>query len=290
MIGVRRTPIQHSVSQVGIATKRRYTGDMIVRKQSGKDLVLIGQTDHSRLVGQLAAHWGNDRISAPQPYSSMVRAATFHDYGWLRYETSPLIHPETGEPYRFLQVPLGTTQLAAYQWSLDRLTEIDRYAGLIINMHRTGLWRNRYNTIAHPTGYNVGDLNPEARQFIERNEAWQEQERKSLNSNGQAAVLWTNYRLMQVWDLLGLYFCCQDPYEDYIDPVPLRYGDNEQFRLMMKPAGPGRVLFEPFPFDVKPCEIQLTIKRLTKSSFDNIDEFHRAYFQAAIEVLRFELR
>jgi len=32
---------------------------MIVRKQPNGELILIGQTDHSRLVGQLAAHWGN---------------------------------------------------------------------------------------------------------------------------------------------------------------------------------------------------------------------------------------
>ena len=276
---------------------------MIVRKHPNNDLILIGQTDHSRLVGQLASHWGNETFATPQPYSSMVRAATFHDYGWLRYETTPLIHPETGEPYQFLQVPLGTTQLASYQWSLDWLSDIDRYAGLIINMHRTGLWKNRYNTVEHPTGYNVGDLNPEARQFIERNEAWQQRERSALALNGQGAALWTNYRLMQVWDLLGLYFCCQEPCEDYIEPVPVTYSsdlnivdghrppqDEQGIRLTMKPAGPGAVVFEPFPFDVRPCEVQLTIKRLPKSSFDDIDAFHRAYFQAAIDVIRFELR
>ncbi|PYR83679.1 MAG: hypothetical protein DMG19_18475, partial [Acidobacteria bacterium] len=102
---------------------------MIVRKEGNDELILIGQTDHSRLVGQLAALWGNDTFAAPQPYASVVRAAAFHDYGWLRYETSPLLHPETGEPYQFLQVPLGTTQLEAYQWSLDWLAGIDRYAG-----------------------------------------------------------------------------------------------------------------------------------------------------------------
>jgi hypothetical protein len=262
---------------------------MIVRKQANDELILIGQTDHSRLVGQLAAHWGNDKFAVPQPYASVVRAATFHDYGWLRYETSPLLHPETGEPYSFLQVPLGTTQLASYQWSLDWLAEIDPYAGLIINMHRTGLWKNRYETIVHPTGYNVRDLNPEARQFIARNEARQEQQRSSLNSNGAAATLWTNYRLMQVWDLLGLYFCCQDPYEDYIEPVPVRYSEKEGIRLSMKPAGPGRVSVEPFPFDVKPCRVQLTMKHLPKSSFENIESFHRAYFQSATEVRSFEL-
>src|SRR5205809_7430805 len=93
-------------------------GTMIVRKEGNDELILIGQTDHSRLVGQLAAHWGNDTFAVPQPYTSMVRAATFHDYGWLRYETTPLIHPETGEHYQFLQVQLVPTQLAAYKCSL----------------------------------------------------------------------------------------------------------------------------------------------------------------------------
>lgn len=262
---------------------------MIVRKEPNNELVLIGQTDHSRLVGQLAAHWGNDTFAAPQPYGSMVRAATFHDYGWLRYEASPLIHPETGEPYQFLELPLGTIQLAAYQWSLDWMAEIDRYAGLIVNMHRTGLWNNRYGTITHPTGYNIRDLNPEAREFVRRNEAWQEQERRGFNSTVQTDALWTNYRLMQVWDLLGLYFCCQEPYEDYIDPVPVNYSDKQGIRLTMTPAGSGRVQFAPFPFDVRPCRVQLSLKRLMKNSFENVESFQRAYFQAAAEITTFEL-
>ena len=99
---------------------------MIVRRQPNNELVLIGQTDHSRLVGQLAAHWGNENFETPDPYASIVRAATFHDYGWLRYETGPLINPDTGEPYQFLQLPLGSTQLESYQWSLDWLAGIDR--------------------------------------------------------------------------------------------------------------------------------------------------------------------
>ena len=258
---------------------------MIVRKQPNNELILIGQTDHSRLVGQLAAHWGNENFAAPEPYGSMVRAATFHDYGWLRYETSPLIHPETGEPYQFLQVPLGATQLAAYQWSLDWLAGVDRYAGLIINMHRTGLWKNRYETITHPSGYNLRDLNPEVRQFIQQNEAWQEQERASWDSG----ALWTNYRLMQVWDLLGLYFCCQDPYDDYVEPVPTSYSDKKGIRLTMQPAGPNQVTFDPYPFNVRPCRVQLAFKRLPKSSFENLEAFHRSYFQAENGLFRFEL-
>ncbi len=260
-------------------------GAMIVRKQSNDELMLIGQTDHSRLVGQLAAHWGNDRYATPQPYTSMARAATFHDYGWLRYETSPLLHPETGEPYQFLQVPLRTAQLRAYQWSLDWLADIDRYSGLIINMHRTGLWKNRYGTITHPGGYNLRELTPEVHLFIERNEAWQKQERVSW----EAEALWINYRLMQVWDLLGLYFCCHEPHEDYIEPVPVSYSGNQETRLTMTPLGPYHVKVDPYPFNVRPCNVQLSFKRLREASFDDTEQFHRAYFQAESDLLRFEL-
>ena len=136
---------------------------MIVRKEPNGTLTIVAQTDHSRLVGQLAAHWGNAECAAPQPYESVVRAATYHDYGWLRYETGPLIDPDSGEPYQFLEVPLTATQLAAYQWSLDWMADIDSYSGLIVNMHRTGLWQGRYQTIKHPTGYNLKEPSPEIR-------------------------------------------------------------------------------------------------------------------------------
>src|ERR1051326_4762925 len=179
---------------------------MIVRKQANGELILIGQTDHSQLVGQLAAHWGNDDFAAPDPYTSMVRAATFHDYGWLRYETSPQLNPKTGEPYSFLELPLETAQLDSYQSSLDWMAAIDPYAGLIVSMHRTGLWKNRYDLMTQPAGYTVREVTPEMDDFIERNERWQELEMKSRDPD----KLKTNYRLMQAWDLLGLYFCCRD--------------------------------------------------------------------------------
>ena len=258
---------------------------MIVRKQNNGELILIGQTDHSRFVGQLASHWGNRVFAPPEPYDSMVRAASFHDYGWLRYETSPLVDPATGEPYAFLQLPLGTTQLAAYQWSLDWLADIDRYSGLIVNMHRTGLWKGRYGTITHPQGYNLKEIGPEVRALIERNEAWQENERKSYDSG----KVWINYQLMQVWDLLGLYFCCQEPSEDYIESVPVDYSPKNRVRLAMRPVTPGRVSFDPYPFDVPRCHVQLAFKRLPKSFFESSEAFRRAYFQAENDFMRFEL-
>jgi hypothetical protein len=261
---------------------------MIIRHDPNGGLVLVGQTDHSRFVGQLAAHWGNAEFATPAPYDSVVRAATFHDYGWLRYETSPLIHPETGEPYPFLQVPMTATQLGAYQWALDWMADIDPYSGLIVSMHRTGLWKGRYDTIKHPAWrYNLTTLSPEVQVFIAHNEAWQKRTSASLDAKGA----WTNYRLMQVWDLLGLYFCCQEPYEDFVEPVPVSYegAADDGVAMTMRPAGPRRVAFDPYPFDVRPCTVQLSYKRVARRRFENVEAFRRAWFQADVAVMEFTL-
>ncbi len=258
---------------------------MIVRKEADGTLLMIGQTEHSRLVGQLAAHWGNARFAAARPYDSVVRAAVYHDYGWLRYETSPILDEKTGETPDFRQV--GGRQLDAYQWCVDWMTGIDRYSGLLVSMHRTGLWKGRYGTIAYPDAYNPRALGPGIEDFIARHEAWQETERQTRD----AAEVWSNYRLLQVWDLLGLYFCCQEPREDRIEPVPLAPSASrtDGVRLTMNPLTPRKIAFDPYPFATRPVHVQLSSRRLSDQHYPDLDSFRRAYFQAPVELLDFEL-
>jgi hypothetical protein len=261
---------------------------MIIRKQSNGGLILIGQTDHSRLVGQLAAHWGNGDFAAPKPYDSVVRAAVYHDYGWLSYETSPIINPETGETYEFRGMPFNPRQLESYQSCIDWLGGIDPYSALIVSMHRTGLWQGRYQKITYPTAkYSPQNIRPEIWEFIKRNEAQQEQQRSGLDQN----EIWTNYSLQQVWDLLGLYFCCQDPYEEHIEPVPVSYDSSkERVKLTMKPIDERTVRFEPYPFDQRSLRVQITCKRLPTSTFKDLEDFRRSYFQAPTELITYDLK
>jgi hypothetical protein len=260
---------------------------MIVRKEAGGGMLLIGQTDHSRLVGQLAAHWGNDRFAVPDPYESVVRLATFHDFGWLRYETKPSYDAATGETPEFRKVPTTTRQLEGYAWAADWLLEDDPYAKLLVSKHRTGLWRGRYGAIKHPPHPDFKNLGAEIDAFIATSEAAQETAAGSLDARN----LWGNYRLLQVWDLLGLYFCCQDPYEEHIEPVPVTYGDDRQegVRLRMTPKGAGVVAFDPFPFDRRGCRIQLSYKRLPTATYASQAEFIAAYFKAETGLMQFEL-
>ena len=67
--------------------------------------------------------------------------------------------------------------------------------------------------------YDLHKLDPDPR-LIERNEAWQEKVLGSLDERDRAGFA-ANYRMMQVWDLLGLYFCCQEPTKTTSTPLRL---------------------------------------------------------------------
>jgi len=259
---------------------------MIVRTLTEGQTALIGQTDHSRLVGQFAAHWGNDRFAAPEPYDSVVRAATYHDFGWLDYETRPLVNLETGRPHEFRDLPFRPDQLDAYGRWLDWMTAIDPYAGLIVGQHRTGLWQGRYGSIEHPgMRYNPSGPGPEIQTFIEAQEAAQ----AKLLPDYDAAQLRVNYHLLQVWDLMGLYFCCRAPYEDYIEPVPTSYAGNGMVRLNLIPRGDWEVALDPYPFDVHPLQVQIGYKDLGGETYASQEDFRRAYFQAESKLLTYTL-
>ncbi len=57
-------------------------GPMIVQQQPDDSLIFITQSDHAKLSGIFAAHWGSDRFERPHPYESTVGAAVFHGCGW----------------------------------------------------------------------------------------------------------------------------------------------------------------------------------------------------------------
>jgi hypothetical protein len=261
---------------------------MIVRKEDDGRVLLIGQTDHSRLAGQFAAHWGNAQFATPRPYDSIARAAAFHDFGYLRYETSPNFNEETGETPNFRDVQTDATRLAEYQWCFDWLFDPDAYAATIVSMHRTGLWRGRYGAMRHPE-HKIRPQKPEVDAFVERNEA--ARAGVIAQRGWDPAELRINYRLLQTWDLLSLYFSCQAPYEDYIEPVPTSYddGEGEGVRLTLTPLGENRIAVDPFPFDCDPCRFQLPARRLPQARFSDEAAFRKAYFQAPIELLEYEL-
>ena len=258
---------------------------MIVRPQPDGSLLLITQSDHAKMSGVLAAHWGNERFARPSPYGSVVRGAVFHDCGWYRYDTGPLYDVERQTTPTFFQVPLDDVQLDAFQWGIDWLTDIDPYAGLLIGRHRTGLWRSRYGAIVHPAQAPPRPPSPGVAAFLQRNEPRQE---AAIAAFG-AQQFETNYRLLQIWDLLSLYFCTGEPKAETLEPVPMNYTNaGATTSLHLTPLDERRIAIDPYPFDIDPLPVEYIYRRMPTAKFPDQQSFRIAYFGTPLEIRQFE--
>lgn len=259
---------------------------MIVRYESDGSIVMITQNDHAQLSGLFAAHWGNEKFEKPRPYLSLVRAAMFHDRGWIRYETSPQLNLETGRTPNYREVPNDKTQLEAFEWAGDWLSAIDPYAGLMITKHRSGLWQGRYGVITYPPAIQRGTLPQAIQEFIARSEAKQ----KVAAENLDAKELAINYNLLQVWDIISLYVCSTEVLQPHrIEPVPVSYTGQASTSMALTPREPHVIALDPYPFDQASLTANVIFRRLMQTKFKDQDELQAAYFRTAPQIVSFSL-
>jgi hypothetical protein len=262
---------------------------MVIRELKDGRCYVALQEDHAELAAQFAAHWGNDRFSRVRPYKTMVFATTFHDSGYREFEGNPPMNVEKGRPYAHREdVPnFEATELKAYTKNAEWVTSIDPYAGLLVSMHRTGLWHNRYNIFTEPAG-RVRERSEAVKDTKIKLESQQaEIKRKLLELEpGFENELAYNYMALQIFDLLSLYFCCdgyssEDQFKEYtIAPVRLAYESDETVKLTLRPNGAGSVVIDPYPFDVSPLQFSARARVVAppeeKSEAACIDAYHKA--------------
>jgi hypothetical protein len=259
---------------------------MIVRYESDGSIVMITQNDHAQLSGLFAAHWGNDKFEKPRPNGSLVRAAMFHDRGWIRYETGPQLDRQTGRTPNYRDVPTDRAQLDAFAWAGEWLSAIDPYAGLMISKHRTGLWQRRYGVMIHPPAIQRGTLPSDIQQFITRSEA----EQKAASAQLDAKELAINYNLLQVWDMMSLYICSNQVLKaDRIEPVPTDYSGAVGPAMTLTPVEPRTIALHPYPFDQPSLTTNVIFRRLTQSKFRDSVELQDEYFKTAPHIASFRL-
>jgi len=154
---------------------------MVIRElKDGRCFVSL-QEDHAELSAQFAAHWGNDRFSRLRPYQTMVFATTYHDSGYREWEGTPPMNVEKGRPYAHREdVPnFEAVELNAYYKNVDWLSSQDLYAGLLVSMHRTGLWHKPLQYF-HGAGRPIARAKPARPKRQEELEAKQAEVKKSL--------------------------------------------------------------------------------------------------------------
>ena len=105
-------------------------------RHDGNQVICITQPAHSRVSGQFARAWGNSHFhKIPE---EVCLAAELHDLGFLEWEQSPTLNPETGWPHTFMDLP-NDAHLALWSTGVEQLRLIQEYAALLASLHYTWL-------------------------------------------------------------------------------------------------------------------------------------------------------
>src|SRR5207249_1330609 len=223
-------------------------------------------------------------------------ATTYHDSGHREIEAGVPVDVELGRLYGMRDMPAAFKREDANQANVRWITVHDPYAALLAAMHRTGLRKKRYNTVSSaesdyasggpgeaPLGMDAAfeDLDEGLREHLSRLDA---PARDSL---------WFNYRLLQVYDLLSLYVCC-DGYKDgelqpsALSGVPLAHDGSDGAEVRITPTGASSVRLDPYPLDVEPLTISAVARHMAPVNAKSESDVRAAYYRAPRELLTWQ--
>ena len=254
---------------------------------------LITQNDHGDLAGQFAAHWGNDKFARLNPYQSMVLAAEAHDNGWWDWDIHPSVD-EKGVPLTFTRTP-REFRSDFYGKGIDNVVGRDLYAGLIVSMHGVGLPQQRYGTMSSM----VNRADEYSLRFIAEREPTHKTMMAQVGKMEQYAgmntedQIWFNYRMMQIFDRLSLFFCANFDiatvaesgshssegrayYGPSIKPAPTRFGQ-EDSEVRLRVVDNKKVIVEPYPFDQPAFTVSVRGRMIPRREYKSQEDFRKTY-------------
>ena len=283
---------------------------MLVSRQGGR-LRLIEQIEHGRACGDICGHWGNAQFARPVRADSAKVAAAMHDEGWREADAEPLFNVEAGRPLHFLEIDMAD-HVPLYRRGTERVSRLDPYAGLLVSMHWTGLYRGRWGLQSGGVFRSAGTGEAERLQdhaVDGQEQAWIERKRDLMTDEARTDFeigLWHNYDLLQTFDLLSLYVCTADlspaaggsvarltdvlaeieapPGPRVIGSVPER-PSGARLELVLTPTGNGAVAVEPYPFDQDSVELELSARSIPDRSYESQAAVRAALQQAEQESL-----
>ncbi|MGB2592644.1 MAG: DUF3891 family protein [Candidatus Acidiferrum sp.] len=266
---------------------------MIIQEQ-GDQLILIRQTDHAMLSGFFARALGNKLFSRPEPFESFCLAAAEHDNGWYEWEMLPRIDPKTFTPYNFMSIPTEE-HIALYQRGIERVVRADRYAGLLVSMHCSGLYdRTRATMPGFSAKYVKSNESHLVADFVQRLRLQQLRLKVDLRADpamkpyADDHALTANLQRLEALDRLSLYFCLAPLDGSTIDAVPVN-GNGSEADWDLQPAGSNFVTVKPYPFAKDPLEISILGRRVPKRPYAEENEFQKVLAQAPYFAMNYTL-
>jgi hypothetical protein len=258
----------------------------MVRRDYEGGLLLIPQTAHAWVSGQLALRWGNDRFSRPEPWEELMLVAAQHDNGWAEWELAPRIGSD-GRPVSFTEMDLEE-HFAIWQRSAERMQPTSLYGALLISMHATYLYERR---LMDDERADTPEMRQSIRGFIDERRAFQESIHRTLADHPrygpalEEEPLANAFRLLQIWDLLSL-LLLMGPLPTYtVEDVPV--GPGVQAAMDLAPRDRQTLTLDPYPFSEAPFTVRADGRWMAQQTFGHNALFRRALEQAEWVALEF---
>lgn len=230
---------------------------MIVQDAApGAPHFVITMDQHTAFAGALAEHFGNERFAAVEPRAPVLHIIGHHDDGWRALDAEMLRDPATGLPYHLVQTPFEHI-VRTSKASPDANAATHPYCELLSSMHSWGLYNGRYGMSDKVLLDGLAAANRALADTMLAGElARQERLKASLRADPATAPwvedahLFQNYKQLQFFDTLALYFHCVPEGRrapSTFSHVPL--DATRDATVAVEPRGDGIYAFDPYPFD-----------------------------------------
>ncbi len=217
--------------------------------------LVIMQTDHALMSGAYAAAFGNVEFAPLDPDEPMIYVSGHHDEGWAPIDGRVEQDAKTGLPYHLTGTPLPyLIQTSAGSPAFNQ--KHHPYSGIMSSMHTYGLFHGRYGL----SDKIFIDLIPDAHKTAVADMLQAELDRQTRLKAHMSAdpamaplateeMLFHNYKLLQFFDTLALYFHMVHESErgdSYFENVPRAVGDD--VTIIIRRVEKGIYALDPYPF------------------------------------------
>tara|TARA_B100000686_G_C16785734_1_gene975116 strand:+ start:950 stop:1786 length:837 start_codon:yes stop_codon:yes gene_type:complete len=233
---------------------------MIQGAPPGKRRFISTMKEHLDLCHQFAIAFGNNDFEQPKPLKEFLYIVKNHDRGWDSLDNAPVLDKESGYPSGIGSGPVPNV-VTTSKLSPDFNEKHHAYCGLLSSMHSWGLYNDRYGYSQFRVldgGKSVPVSSGEKNQIadlLQKELKRQERLKKEL-SDDSATASWVeeknltrNYKLLQFFDTLALYFNLRHPDEHTNETfihVPKTL--EEDCEVTIYPLGKNQYQVHPFPF------------------------------------------
>jgi hypothetical protein len=227
----------------------------MIRRDNPIGWIIISQTDHAALSGEIMKYWGNKKFQSPQPKEEVLFAIREHDNGWADWDKTPKINRKNKYPKNFLEMDYKE-QAEIWKRSFMRYSKKHPYASCLIALHF-----DKFNNNICKTNKNANNLKTEIRDFLYYN--------LKLNIDeieGRSDVL-TNLKYVQIGDIISLALC-HGWKSVKLDDVPTG-PEGESIIANIESNDDHNYYIQPFPFNKNCIELSVLGKFVNKKTFTN---------------------